>query len=170
MGTSSIVVGHPLGHDVSYMPLIERNEPVQTFAKCGSDQSFAERIRLRNSRRCLQRAQTHRPQDVVDGRREYRVAITHDEPVRLVAGAEASELLCGPLSRRVFSDIPMQNAPASPPGFVRRLQVSTCDSLSLKVVRKRGLEPSRCCHRQPLKPLHLFNSLSVYGHILMVKT
>lgn len=57
---------------------------------------------------------------VVDGSREYRVAITHDEPVRLVAGAEASELLCGPLSRRVFSDIPMQNAPASPLGFVRR--------------------------------------------------
>ena len=51
---------------------------------------------------------------VVDGSREYRVAITHDEPVRLVAGAETSELLCGPLSRRAFSDIPMQNAPASP--------------------------------------------------------
>jgi hypothetical protein len=89
------------------MPLVERNEVVETFPTRCSDQSFAERIRLRDAGRCFQHAQLHGAQRVVDRRREHGIAIVHHEPVRFVAGQDASELQCGPLGRRMLCDIPM---------------------------------------------------------------
>jgi hypothetical protein len=63
-------------------------------------------LRLRHAGRCLQHAQIHGLQDGVHSRREYGIAIVHDEAVRRVARETASELLRRPRARRVFSDVP----------------------------------------------------------------
>jgi hypothetical protein len=99
----------PLGQDLPQMPLIERNEMVETFATRRSDQSFAKRVRLRDASRCFQHAKPHRPQGVVNRGGKHGIAIVHHEAVRFVAGQDASELLRRPLHRRMLRDIPMQN-------------------------------------------------------------
>jgi hypothetical protein len=60
--------------------------------------------------RSFQHAKIHGPQRIVNSGREYGIAIVHHESVYFVADEEASELLCCPVARRVFCDIPMQDA------------------------------------------------------------
>ena len=89
MRTTPIVVKDPLGHDLPQMPLIERNEMVETFPPRRADQSLAKRIRLRDAGGRFQDARTHRPQRIVYRSREHGIAIVLHEPVRVVAGQDA---------------------------------------------------------------------------------
>jgi hypothetical protein len=54
-----IVMRYPLSQNLSQMPLSERNEMVETFATCSSDQALAERVRLRDAGRGFQHANIH---------------------------------------------------------------------------------------------------------------
>jgi hypothetical protein len=103
--TTPIVMRDPVGHDLPQMPLMERNEMVETFATRRADQLAAGCVRLRDAGRCFQHAKMHRPQRVVHRGREYGIAIVHHEPVRFVTGHEASELLRRPLGRRMPRDM-----------------------------------------------------------------
>jgi hypothetical protein len=91
------------------MSLVERNDMVEALASRGTDQAFAKGIRLWNADRCFQHPKIHGPQCVVHSGREHGIAIMDHEPVRVVAGQDASELLRRPLGGRIFGGIPMQN-------------------------------------------------------------
>jgi hypothetical protein len=91
------------------MSFVKWNEMVETLATCGSDQSFAKRIRLWNAGRCLQHPNIHGPQGVVNSRREDGIAIMHHESVRVVARQEASELLRRPVGGEMLREIPMED-------------------------------------------------------------
>jgi len=47
--SDSVVMGEPLGQGASQMLLVQRNDPVETLAPDGANESFAERVRLRGS-------------------------------------------------------------------------------------------------------------------------
>src|SRR6266542_1234773 len=51
-----IVMRHPLSQDLPQLPLSERDEMVETLAPRRSDQSLAQRVRLRNAGRSFQHA------------------------------------------------------------------------------------------------------------------
>jgi hypothetical protein len=109
VGTTAIVMAYPFGQDLPQMSLVERNEVVERFATRRSDQSLAERVRLRDVGWSFQHAKIHGAQGVVNSGREDGVAVVHHESVRFIADQEASELLRRPLGCRVFCDVPMQN-------------------------------------------------------------
>jgi len=85
MWATTIVVTHPFGQDSPQMPLIERNDMVETLATRRPDQSLAERVRLRYAHRCCQDAKIHRSHCVINTGREHRIAIVHEKSVRFVA-------------------------------------------------------------------------------------
>ena len=62
------------------------------------------------------------------------------------ASCRRSERLAGSI-RTLFAQTGSASS-AEPPNIDPRFVVNL---LNLKIVRKKGLEPSRCCHRQPLK-------------------
>ena len=83
MGTPTIVVSDPHVKDSTEMSLAERDHEVQALAAQGADQTFTERIRLRNANRRLEYHQTHGFKGPVDLFRVNRVAIVDHEPVRV---------------------------------------------------------------------------------------
>ncbi len=75
-----------------------------------ADQTFTERVRLRNATRRLQHHQTHCFKGPVDLFRVNRVAIVNHESVPLVARRDHPKLLCGPLRCRMRRHVPMYHA------------------------------------------------------------
>ncbi len=107
MGTPTIVVSDPHVKDSTAMSLAERDHEVQALAAHGANQTFAERVRLRNANRRLEHHQTHGFKRPVDLFRADRVAIVDHESVRLVARHDHPKLLCGPLRCRMRRHVPM---------------------------------------------------------------
>ena len=92
------------------MSLAERVHEVQALAADSADQTFTERVRLRNANRRLEHHQTHGFKRPVDLFRVNRVAIVGDESVRLVARHDHPKLLCGPLRCRMRRHVPIHDA------------------------------------------------------------
>ncbi len=88
-----IVVRHPLGEDRSQMPLVERNEIIETFATRCSDQSLTKRVCFWDAGRCLQHAKILRLQYVVHSWRERAIAIMDHESIWFAAAEETCERL-----------------------------------------------------------------------------
>lgn len=140
---AAIVMSDPLAKDLSQMPLMERNEMVETFATRCSDQSLAKCVRLRDAGRGFQHPQVHRFQRVVDGGCEHGIAIVHHEPVRFVAGQHVSKLQRRPLGRRMLRDIPMQN----PTGADLQQQEHTRRNVAVTATKKSQANVSRAWFR-----------------------
>ena len=81
------------------MPLIERDHEIQAFSTPCSNQSLAERVRLRGANRRLENRQVHCRECRIDTLRVDRVAVVNHESVRLVARDDHPKLLRGPVSR-----------------------------------------------------------------------
>ena len=77
-----IVVTHPALQDLTQMPFVEGNQPVQALTTHGPDHPFAERVRLRRADRRFQDLQAHRRHRPIDGRRVDRIAIVDQKPMR----------------------------------------------------------------------------------------
>jgi len=81
----AIVVRDPLPADAPEATLIQRNHPVQALAPNRADHPFAERVRLRRSRRRLEDRQTHRRHGAIDALGVDAVAIMNEASMRLIA-------------------------------------------------------------------------------------
>jgi hypothetical protein len=68
----------PFVKDLAKMPLIEQDQPVQALSANCANQSFAIRVRLRCSHRCLQNRQTHRRYRGIQAFRIDAVAIAFE--------------------------------------------------------------------------------------------
>ena len=71
------------------MPFIQEDQPIQTLSTEYTDQSLAERVRLRAPLRRFQHRQAHRDDRAIHGRRIDAVAIVNEEALRLIAGTIA---------------------------------------------------------------------------------
>ena len=71
------------------MPFIQEDQPIQTLSTDCTDQSLAERVRLRAPHRRFQRRQAHRDDRAIHGRGIDAVAIVNEEALRLIAGNNA---------------------------------------------------------------------------------
>jgi hypothetical protein len=69
----------PLGQDSTEMPLVEWNQPIETFTTRGTDYAFAKGVRLRYRRWCLPDTQSHRAQRQIHVFRVNAVSIVHNE-------------------------------------------------------------------------------------------
>src|SRR5215813_6241917 len=106
---ASIVMIHPLSKDPPQVPLAQHDHEIETLATNGSNEAFAECVRLWYRRWCFQYAQSHRRQPTVHGGRERPVAIVDHEAMRTLTRHTAAELLHGPLGRRMFRDVPVHD-------------------------------------------------------------
>ena len=106
MWAFTVVVGHPLRQDPPQMPLVERNHPIETLAPSGPNESLAVPVGLRRAEGCLQHAQRHAVQRIVNRWREDAVAIVHEEAIGPIEGKAILELLDGPLGRGMPGDVP----------------------------------------------------------------
>jgi len=75
MRASGVVVTDPRTQDGTQMRLGERNQPIQTLATDGSDESLANGVRLRASRWGFQNADTEPCYRCIKVLGEYAVAI-----------------------------------------------------------------------------------------------
>ena len=53
VGTTPIVMAHPVGQDLPQMSFVERNDVVETLATRRTDQSLAERVGVSRRLHCL---------------------------------------------------------------------------------------------------------------------
>src|SRR5262252_5053147 len=74
-----VVVGNPFAKNGAEVALIQRNHGVQAFPPDGSDQSFAERIRLWSSGRSLEGSHSKRSDGRVQLGGERRMSIMNEE-------------------------------------------------------------------------------------------
>lgn len=109
MWAFTVVVGHPLRQDPPQMPLVERNHPIETLAPSGPNESLAVPVGLRRAEGCLQHAQRHAVQRIVNRWREDAVAIVHEEAIGPIEGKAIPELLDGPLGRGMPGDVPVHD-------------------------------------------------------------
>lgn len=92
------------------MALIQRNHKVQAFPPDGSDQSFAERIRLWSSDRSLEGSHSQRSDRRVQFGAERRMSIMDQEAVWVIARYRFSELLNRPIGRGLGGHIAMKDS------------------------------------------------------------
>jgi hypothetical protein len=81
---TAIVVAYEFFNDQPEVPFIDRDEVVEALAADGADQSFAESVGCRRSRRSLQDASPEADQFGVEARRKYSVAVVNQKVVRVV--------------------------------------------------------------------------------------
>ena len=91
------------------MPFIDRNQIIQAVAAEGADKPLTEGIRRWRPHRSPQDSQSAVPDGLIHGRAEDGVAIMDHESPWMVESQEFSELLRGPLRRRMVGDIAMEN-------------------------------------------------------------
>jgi hypothetical protein len=92
------------------MAIVQRDHEIQTFPSHRSDQSFAERIRLRCSNWCLQDLQSKGSNGCVQFGRKRRVPIVNEEAVFVIAWYRLASLLNRPLRGWMSDHIAMQDA------------------------------------------------------------
>ena len=92
------------------MPLVDRNQKIETLSTNCSNQPLTERIRLGSSDRRLQRAYAKAVQRLIESQRKNAVPVVNDESVWMIEGQEFPELLYRPLGGRMFGHIAMQNS------------------------------------------------------------
>ena len=93
------------------MPLVERNHPIETLAPSRPNESLAVPVRLRRADGCLQHAQRHGVQCIVNCWREDAVAIMHEEAIGPIDGKTVPELLDCPLRRGMPVEVPVHDPP-----------------------------------------------------------
>ena len=89
------VVRDPLRQDTPQMVFVERDHPIETLASSGPDESLAVPVGLRRADGCLQHAQRHSVQPIVNRGREDAVAIVHEDAIGAIDRKAISELLDG---------------------------------------------------------------------------
>ena len=109
VGSALVVVDCELRDGLSQMPFVERNEIVQTVPANGSDQAFAICVCRWRPNRTLQNAHAAVADRLIDGGGKDRIAVMDQEFVRVVEGQKLAELLDTPISRRMRSDIGVQD-------------------------------------------------------------
>ena len=81
------------------------DQEVQAFSPNRADQPFAEGVRLGRSNRRFQNTDAEALRSRIQARGEDSIAVVDDVTVRMVKRQEPTELLNGPLSGRVLSDL-----------------------------------------------------------------
>lgn len=111
MWAFTVVVGDPLRQDTPQMPLVQRNHPIETLAPRGANESPAVPVGLRRADGCLQQAQRHGAERLINRGREDAVAIVYEEAIRPIDGKAIPELLDGPLGRGMPGEVPVHDLP-----------------------------------------------------------
>ena len=83
--TPTIVVRDPVPKDAAKVTLVEGHHPVQAFAANCADHTFAERVRLRRSHRCLEHRQPHCGDRAINPVGVDAAVVVNKEPMRLLA-------------------------------------------------------------------------------------
>ena len=68
MWSALIVMRNPLFQDSSHMPLVQRNQEIETFSPHRADEPFTESIGLRRPKRSFQDPHAHRLQSGIEFR------------------------------------------------------------------------------------------------------
>ena len=84
---------------------MERNQIIQTLAAKGSDQAFAEDVRLGCSEGRFQDAQSHRLKSRIELRGVNAVAVVNEESVRFFPRDHLPKLLQCPFRRGMSGDV-----------------------------------------------------------------
>ena len=91
------------------MPFIQEDQPIQTLSTDCTDQSLAERVRLRAPHRRFQHRQAHCGNRAVDRRRIDAVAVMNQKALGLIARNNPAKLLHSPFGRGMLRHIPMDD-------------------------------------------------------------
>lgn len=110
MRSSAIKVCHELSEDRLEMFLAEWNQVVEAFPPKSPDESFAKCVGLRGMRRNLQHTNAEAVESAVHVRSEDAVPIVDHEPVRMIERQELTELLRGPVGRRMLGHVKVQDS------------------------------------------------------------
>jgi hypothetical protein len=100
-----VVMLYPLSQEIPKVPLVERNQVIQTLPSNRPDQPLAVGIGLRGAYRRSQHSQAQRPYLPVQSRRENAVAVVNQETLTMVAGNGFPKLLHRPNCAWVGRDI-----------------------------------------------------------------
>ena len=103
-------MAYELFDDPPEVPLVDRDEVVETLAADGPDQPFAESVGCRGSRRSLQDVDAEAVQFGIEARRKDPVAVVNQKAVRVVGNEKLAELPDGPVGGRMSGDVGVQNA------------------------------------------------------------
>jgi hypothetical protein len=109
MRSVAIVIGNEFADSRAKVPLVDRNDKVQTLAPDGSDDSFAKGVCGRRPDRSPEGADTEISQSQIDSVREGSVAVVDHESVWVVVGKKLAELLNRPFRGWVIGHIDMQH-------------------------------------------------------------
>jgi hypothetical protein len=111
MWAFTVVVGDPLRQDPLQMPLVEWDHPIETLAPSSPNESLAVPVGLRRADGCLQHADRHRVQRIINGGRKDAVAIVHDEAIGRIDREAVPELLDRPVGCGMPSEVPVHDLP-----------------------------------------------------------
>ena len=110
MGSAVVIVRHPFVQDAVEMPVVERDDEIQTLASKGANDPFTNRIRHGRPYWRFEHAQPQIPYTLVNVFGEYRVPVTDQETIGVIDRDRFSELLHGPLSRGMGRHIDVKEA------------------------------------------------------------
>jgi len=94
---------------VAKVPVVDRNEIIQTLTSDGPDEPFAKGVSFWRPDRRLDRPHAKIVERHVERRRENRISVVNDKPVWMWVGENLPELLRCPFGSRMIRHVEVQN-------------------------------------------------------------
>src|SRR5262249_35853985 len=117
---------HPFFQEAIEMPLVQRNNEVQTLSPHRSNDAFANSIRHRRLYRCFEHMQPHMTHALVNLFGKDGIAVMNEHAICMVSRDCFTELLGGPRRRGMRRDIDVQESAARMLNDQKHIEETEC--------------------------------------------